>query len=104
MVRKVIERIKSKWMAKTTAEKIDFVIDLVTMIGSSAIGASASHRFGAGHKKITKVCVGITCSGLSLAIGDTASKALKANYGAPAAQVIDAIKEAKKHKEETANE
>lgn len=86
------KRIYANWKAKPTKDKIDTVIDIITMLGSGIGGASVGKKLGEGHNIASRVCISVTCSGLSMAAGDIAAKQLKSSYGEPLAEVIDRVK------------
>ena len=88
----IFKKIAANWKAKPTKDKIDVVIDIISMIGSSIAGASIGKKLGEGHNIAARACISVTCSGLSMAAGDIAAKQLKANYGEPLAEVIDRVK------------
>lgn len=99
-----IERIKSKWMAKTTAEKINCIIDLIVNVGSAAGGMGLSRKLGEGQNRVSRLCIGVTCSGLSMAAANVASNSLKEAYTKPLSETIDTVKAYRnKRKEEKAN-
>lgn len=96
----IFKRLAASWKAQTTLEKIDTIIDIITMVGSSIAGTSVAKKLGEGHNIASRACINLTCSGLSLAAGDIAAKQLKENYGKPLAMIID---HAKSKKEDKAN-
>ena len=95
----LFKRTAASWKAKTTAEKIDFIIDIVTMIGSGLAGGTVSKQLGRGKNFASRVCINLTCSGLSMYAGDIAAKSLKENYGKPIAAAINNAKSRKEAKE-----
>ena len=95
----IISKMKAGWQAKTTAEKINMVLDLICSIGTGAISIAAGKNLSEGHNPISRACIRISCAGLGMAAGDIASKTLQENYGKPAAMIIDKIKENKKEEQ-----
>lgn len=95
----IFKALKDSWKAKTTVEKIGTIIDIITMIGSGAIGGSLGKTLSAGQKPIGRLCTQITCSGLGIAAGNAANKALKTYYGEPLGHIIDTIANPKKEEE-----
>lgn len=100
----VFKALKDSWKAKSTFEKIGTVIDIITMIGGGAIGATAGKALSAGQKPISAVCTKITCAGLGMAAGSVANYQLKKSYAKPIAGFVDLCKEAKLTKDKKEEE
>ena len=81
----IFKRLAASWKAQTTLEKIDTIIDIITMVGSGIAGTSVAKKLGEGHNIASRACINLTCSGLSL----------EENYGKPLAMVIDHAKSKK---------
>lgn len=102
----MIQRIHAGWKKRTTEEKIELVLDILTGIGSGMISADLGKRLGAGHGRFGRACVRLTTFGATMALGEVAKDRLMEGYGAPLATVIDKTKERmnENKKEENAHE
>ena len=99
---RILNNLKTNWKSKSTAQKIDFVIDIITMIGGGLMGRGIGNLCGQNQKPVAKFCIKLTASGLGIAMGETAGKKLSENYAEPIGKIIDTVKA--KMKEETAHE
>lgn len=103
---KILNRIYAGWKARTTAQKIDLVLDVLTGIGSGMISADLGRKLGEGHGRFGRACIRLTVFGASSAAGSAAKKCLQENYGDILAGTIDTVKARMKDekKEEKADE
>ena len=103
----ILKRMKLRWKALSTKEKIDLVIDVISGVGSGFGSYIVGNKLSEGRNPIEKICIKTATAGLGLAAGKVASSELKEAYGDPLAKVIDTAKARmaeEKMKEAVANE
>lgn len=88
----ILRKFSQAWKQATTIQKVETILDLLCGVGSGIASVSVTNKLTEGQNKLSKFFVGLTVTGLSLAAGDTASKALTENYGVAIANVIDRAK------------
>lgn len=87
---KILKRLKSKWLAMTTAEKIGVGIDIVCGIGGGIITRTVGDKLTENCvTKTGRFCVRAAVMGAVLAGVESGSGYLKKNYGDPAGMIID---------------
>ena len=101
----ILKAMKSSWKAATTAEKLNFVLDLICGFGAGAIGGTVTKKLLPNMNKIEQICAGITMGGLTMAAGTVAAKAYEP-YTEAVGKIVDTAKakaKAAEEKEEEAN-
>ena len=99
-----MKEMKRGWKAADTETKIELVLNFVCDIGAGMLAGIAGKKLTYGQNRLTRILCGFTMTGLGIAAGDIAGKALHENYGKPIAVAIDksrarAAAEAKKEEE-----
>lgn len=85
----ILNRLSAAWKSKTPTEKIEIVLDILTMIGGGIIGDSKGREWSQGHGRLGQMCIRVTSAGLGMAAGDIASKQLKENWAKPIGKAIE---------------
>ena len=87
----IFKKFGMEWKKASTADKINFVLDILCGFGSAAIGGVLTKKLAPNLNKVERVCASITMSGLGMAAGNVASKAFTP-YTEGIGKIVDAIK------------
>lgn len=88
----ILNKMRMAWKSKTTVEKINLILDVISGVGCGIGGAIVGDKICEGRNRLEKVCIKTAVAGLGLAAYDISSKALKENYGEPVGKIIDRAK------------
>ena len=99
----IFSRIKASWQAKSTAEKIKYVLGVMAELGCGMIASDIASRSSIGRSKLERVCAIVGGAGLGMAAGEVSKKAIYETVDAFSG-LADEVKKAKAQKEGTANE
>ena len=100
-----LNKMIANWKAKTTTEKISFVLEAIAKIGGGMIGAAKGREWSEGRGRLSSACIRITATGLGAAAGDIASQYLTKEWAKPIGKALDDCKAKieEENKEEQAN-
>ena len=87
----MIQRLYAGWKQRTTAEKINLMLDVLTGIGSGMISSDIGKKLGEGHGRFGRACIRLTVFGATEAAGMAAKNQLQKNYGDILAGAIDTV-------------
>lgn len=70
------KKLGAEWKAMNRYEKFNFVIDLVAHMGAGFAGLKVGRKLTEGSGKLETICVRTFTTGVAIAAGDKAGKAL----------------------------
>ena len=88
----ILNKIRTAWKSKTTVEKINLILDVISGVGCGIGSAIVGDKICEGRNRLEKVCVKTAVAGLGLAAYDISSKALQENYGEPIGKLVEHAK------------
>ena len=96
----ILKKLSDGWKAKTTEEKVNFVLTIVANIGTSLCFRTINDKLCENKNVLEKVCIRTATYGLSLAATKVSSDALQETVGKSLVNLIDMNKPANSEEQE----
>ena len=99
-----LKKLALMWKVAPVESKVEAVLSLMCDIGTGLAATDVSKRIGKDHSVPGKILIGLGITGLGIAAGNVAGKAVNESYGPVIVSVINKFKASSEAKNEPVKE